>query len=237
MNKRLLFIWFVLLGCTQIYAQENKETATQVVSHAQWSINHSYRVYQIALGLNDMDAAKGALLEILVEIPKNDSILFDLASIYFQTQNYVSAATCAQEVLKSMPNHLGALEISAISYENIGVNDRAVSSYEKLYLNTDDYATLYKTTLLQYDLKRYNEALVNVDILLSRKESDEAKLPLITTGNEQKEYIIRVVLLNLKGMIKLELGDKVAAEKSFKEAIALAPDFAGAVENLQALKK
>ena len=84
------------------YSQEKENIE---MNPAQFSVNHAYRVYQAALSLNDLESAKGALLDILVEIPQNDSILFNLAQIYFELQNYSGAAACASQVIKSSPNN------------------------------------------------------------------------------------------------------------------------------------
>ena len=49
---------------------ENEVSAEQeqkALELAQWSVNHSYRVYQAAASLNDLQAMKEALLDIVVE--------------------------------------------------------------------------------------------------------------------------------------------------------------------------
>ncbi len=211
---------------------ENQQpTAAQIFS------SHYARTYQVALRYNDYNVAKHALYNLLVENPQNDSILYSLSLLYIQGQQYASAVLSAKDILAIKPDHTGALEIAAISYENLGIKDKALDSYEKLYLNTDDYQTLYKMAFLQYDLGRHNEAKTNVDILLEKKETEELKSVYTLANNEQKEFPIQVSLLTLKGMISKATGDKEAARKLYNEALSLAPDFELATQELQELDK
>jgi len=233
----IIMIMWMFLTAGQSLAQENDETKKANARIAQWNVDHKIRVYQAALGINDIVAAKNALLDILVEIPKNDSLLFELGKIYFQLKQYSSSAICAQEVLKSYPGNLGALEMAAISYENIGANDQAATNYELLYLKTDDFQSLYKVALLQFDLERYIESYNNLTILSQRKEADEIQIPSITVNNLQKNYPVKVVILNLMGMIKKENGEIEEAKKLFNEALKIAPDIASVKENLDDLNK
>ena len=54
--------------------------------------------------------------------------------------------------------------------------------------------------------------------------------------NNTKEFPIKVAILNLKGMVARENGDKVGAKKFFEQALAIAPDFPQAKENMAKLK-
>ena len=47
---------------------------------------------------------------------------------------------------------------------------------------------------------------------------------------------MKVAVLNLKGLIKQDTGDKVTAKKIFAEALAISPDFIAAKENLAKIK-
>lgn len=202
----------------------------------QWNVNHYARVYQTARGINDLKAAKEALLHIVVEIPQNDSLLFELGKVYFQLQEYAPASVCLNEIVKAYPDQLAAVEMAAISYENLGANKEALEMYESLYLNNDGFSILYKMVLLQFDLERFTEAMTNIDIMMDRPESKENKVPLMTTENQQKEYPMTALLLNLKGLIKMEQNENEAAKSFFEEALKIAPDFASAKEHLEQVK-
>ncbi len=236
-NYRLIICFLILVGSGNLWAQElteeQKKARDEQTKMATFAVNHAMKVYQTARSLNDVSAAKEALLDILVEVPQNDSIVFELGTLYFQLQMYQSSAVCAAEVLKKNPDNVGAIELAAVSYENLGAEQRALDNYEKLFLKTDDFNALYKASLFQYNLGRYKEADTNIDILLARKESDEIQFPIMTTSNEQKDYPIKALLYNIKGLIKVEQGNNAEAKVNFQKALEIAPDFAAAKEYLE----
>ncbi|HNP18575.1 MAG TPA: tetratricopeptide repeat protein [Fulvivirga sp.] len=198
---------------------------------------HYFRTYQAGIRYNDYSIAKHALYNILVENPQNDSILYSLSVLYFQSKQYASAALTAQDVITLNPNNLAAIEIAAVSYENIGALDKALETYESLYLKSDDYETLYKVAFLQYEVKNYAEAKTNADILLGKKEAETLTATFDVAGGQQKEYPIKVALLNLKGLIAKDQGKKEEAKTFFQQALKLAPDFTMAKDSLAELNK
>jgi len=192
--------------------------------------------YSLALQWNDYETAKDALYDLIIENQGNDSIIFDLATYYYQNQKYPSAVLVSQELLKRNPKNTSALEIAAVGYENLGVFERALQSYESLYLLQNNPTVLYKMAFMQYRLKRYKESATSADILLSGKDAETLKVNYNTADNKPKEYVMKVALLNLKGMIAQDQGDKAGARKFYEQALALAPDFPPAKENFAKLK-
>lgn len=197
---------------------------------------HFARKYATAVQWNDYEVAKDALYDLIIENPQNDSLIFDLALFYYQNQKSASAVLVSNELLARNPKNLGALEISAGGYEALGVLDKSLQSYESLYLLTNNVGTMYKMAFLQYRLKRYTESATSADIILANKEIETLKASYTGSDNKAKEYPIRVAVLNLKGMIALDQGDKVGAKKLFEQALAIAPDFVLAKENLAKAK-
>ncbi|QSE96145.1 tetratricopeptide repeat protein [Fulvivirga lutea] len=233
--KYIAILSFVLLSLN-VTAQD-EATQPKQASAGQVLTNHYIRTYQAGMRYNDFSVAKHALYNILVENPQNDSILYSLSLLYFQSQNYASAALTAQDIIAVNPDNLGALEIAAVSYENLGVNDKALETYETLYLKTDDLQTLYKMAFLQFDLEKYAESKTNADILLNKKGVEEMNAVFNDTEGKQKEYPAKVALLNLKGLIAQKQGDNKVAENYYQQALTIAPDFKMAKDNLATLKK
>ncbi|MEM7108628.1 MAG: hypothetical protein AAF519_10420 [Bacteroidota bacterium] len=231
------FTIFLLIITGHFTLAQEEPTQPQTMSASQIFSSHYARTYQAAIRYNDYNVAKHALYNMLVENPQNDSILYSLSLLYIQGQQYASAVLSANDILSIKPNHTGALEIAAISYENLGIKEKALSNYETLYLNTDDYNTLYKMAFLQYDLAKYAESRTNVDILLSKKESEELTSVYTLANNEQKEFPIKASLLTLKGMIGAANGDKAGANTFYDEALAIAPDFELAKQQKAELEK
>lgn len=234
--KKLLTAALLLLMTVTSYAQEaTEENKAQEGQNA--FVGHHTRTYAIATKYGDSDMAKTALYNMLAAYPGNDSLLYSLSYLYFQSQQYASAVLSSQDILARNPDHLGALELSGAGYESLGLKDKSLAAYETLYLKSTDYQTLYKITFLQFDMERLKECMTNVDILLTKPESDSLKVYYATDDNQQKEYPIKVSLLNLKGLVSQKYGDKDSAKKYFEEVLSIAPDFALAKQNIEGLDK
>ena len=235
-------VWIVLIFAAMmslpVFGQENQDPSQEqkTLTPAQILMIHAAKKYQLAMRYNDLSGAKQALYSILAENPANDSILYTLSYLYLEQGQFASAAISAKDLNTRNPDNIGALEIMGISYENLGLRDKALEAYEDLYFKTSDYQTLYKVAFLQYQSGKYNESMTNADILLGKKEADELKAMFTTDNNQQKEYPIKVALLNLKGLNAQGLGNIADAKKYFEEALALAPDFKMARENLNSMK-
>jgi len=199
-------------------------------------IRHFAIKYQIAMQWNDPEVAKDALYDLIIENQGSDSLIYELAYFYYQNQKFPSTVLVSQELLKRNPKNSAALEMSAVGYENLGVNDRALQSYESLHLLQNNPNVLYKMAFIQLRLKRYKESSTSAEILLADKNIDALKVSYTVTDNKTKEFPMKVALLNLKGMISQEQGDKISAKKFYEQALAQAADFPLAKENLSKLK-
>ena len=223
---------------TETKTQPQTETQPQTQQKGTNALtDHFYKKYVTAIKWNDFEVAKSALYDLIMENPQNDSLILSLAYHYYENQQHVPAVLVSQELLARNPKNTTALEIAAIGYEAMGVRDRALQNYESLYLLSNNVSVLYKMAFIQYELKRYNEAITSIDILLSNKDVEALKVVFNDVENKPKEYAMPVALLNLKGMAVLDhLGDKTAAKKLFDQALAAAPDFVLAKQNLNKVK-
>lgn len=238
MKTTLLITLVIFFGGINARAQDkNKESdnpQTLDKSPIYWLYDAHYRM---AIQYNDYAEAKSALYNLVLLEPQNDSLRFNLAYLYYDAGKYPSAIMACRDILAANPDNLGALELSGAAYENLGLKDKALTSYEKLYMASSDINTLYKMAFLQYDLKKYNESNVNADIILENEKLDDTKLVFPVGKNETKEFPMKVAVLNLKGLINQELGNIDVARKAFQDALTLSPDFEQAKTNLEALDK
>jgi len=189
--------------------------------------------YNRALKYNDVNMAISALYNLTTMEPQNDSLLFSLAYLYFDNQNFFSSVLTLNDVLLLNPDNLPALEMKAVALERVGATEKALEAYESLYLKSDENINyLYKVAVFQYELKRYSESKTNVDILLSKPKVDEIKLVFPTEDNQDQEIPMRASLHNLKGLIARENGNVDEAKKQFSIALEIAPEFYLAKKNL-----
>lgn len=257
MKKIITLLSFIVLTASVVFAQADKSKTTQgkqttskpttqgqtkaqpqaqADQKLRTDIEHAWKKYNLASSWNDLDVAKDALYDMIVEFPNNDSLIFALGMYYYDNQKYASSALIGQALLNREPKNPRILEMVASSYEGLNLMDRALQHYESLYLATNSIQTLYKMAIIQYQLKKYPESLTNLDILLSNPEVDTVKLIFQDAEKKDKEYAMRVPILNLKGMVYKDQGDKVNAKKSFDEALKIAPDFVFAKQNSEGLK-
>ena len=89
---------------------------------------------------------------------------------------------------------------------------------------------------LQYDLKKYAECQVNVDILLENAEIEKSNV-VFQLDKTTKKYPMKVAVLNLKGLVNKQLGNIDVAKKAYEDALAISPDFDQAKTNLTELSK
>jgi tetratricopeptide (TPR) repeat protein len=108
--------------------------------------------------------------------------------------------------------------------------------YESLYLINNNIRTLYQIAFLQYQLKRYAECTTSIDIILSKPELQTEKATFQDAKGVAKEYPMKVPVLNLRGLLLLDQGNKAGAKKAFMDALAIAPDFLLAKTNLEKTK-
>lgn len=229
MNKlKIMFIGAALLTLAGTF--ESRAQSIDTVKYRE-----GLMIYARAMRYNDVDVAKNALYSLVNLNPRSDSLLFSLAYLYFDQQNYISSILVSQDVLRINPDHQAALEISAVSYENIGARDKALESYETLYLKNNSVNVLYKMAFLQYETKKYSEAKTSAEILLGKKEATETKLVFPVDDQKQQEVPMIASVYNLLGLISKEEGNVTQARNYFNKALESAPEFALAKNNLQEL--
>jgi len=253
MKKIIILNVIILLSAVMVNAQKSKTTtpvktpATTMVAKSaeepklpevqERLIGHFATKYSLATRWNDLEVAKSALYDLIVQYPGSDSLIFALAISYYENQKFASSVLIGQDLLARNPKSIPVLELVGAAYESLRVNDRALQNYESLYLLTSSSDVLYKMAFLQYELKKYPECITNSDILLGKPEAETTKLTFNDAAGKPKEYAMKIALLNLKGMVYKEQGDKVNAKKFFDQTLTAAPDFVPAKENLVALAK
>lgn len=193
------------------------------------------KIYQMALRYNDPSIAKARLYDLIERNPENPRYRELLGNIYFEMEQYSSAALVALDLLQINDKSIPALEIAAYSLEQLGALDRALPHFESLHLLSGDLFSLYKTSYLQYSLKKYDEALNSTNMLIKNKKSAEEMLSFPKKDNSSQEVSMQVAALNLKGLIYKEQGNTAEARAAFDEALTVSPDFELAKENLAAL--
>ncbi|MFY0606839.1 MAG: hypothetical protein JXR10_08990 [Cyclobacteriaceae bacterium] len=228
---KYIILGLILTISSAAFAQEQ-----QAQDSIPFEVRKQAYLYDQAMKYNDINVARTALYNLLILDPTNSTVLDSLAISYLDYNQYASAALVAQDAIAVNPEDLFATEIAAICFENLGVKNRAVGYYEKLYLANNNISTLYKVAFLQLDLKRFGEATSNADIIINSTEAKELKLLFPKEQNERQEISMQVAAIRLKGMIEEAKGNKEAALAEYDKALAIVPDFAVLKGQIKALK-
>ncbi|WP_186756376.1 tetratricopeptide repeat protein [Echinicola salinicaeni] len=237
MNKfKFTALALFMISCG-VMAQEGNSNSqpTKMDSSQKATDQAAINIYQMALRYNDPAVAKSKLYELIEKYPGNLFYAERLSKLYFELEQYSSAALVALDVLKADDENIPALEIAAYSLEQLGALDRALPHFESLHLLSGDLFSLYKTSYLQYSLKKYDEALNSVDMLIKNNKSEEEKLTFPKKDNSTQDVSMKAAALNLKGLIYKEQGSTSEAKAAFEAALANAPEFEIVQDNLKEL--
>ncbi len=212
------------------YGQNKEVQKSQLYKHYQMK-------YVFGMKYNDKDVAKNALYSMIAMDPNDDSLKMVLCYYYFDQNQFASSLFVSADLLSRYPDNIDALRINAMSYENMGVRDKAIDAYETLYLKTNDVGVLYQASLLQFELERYTECNTNLDIIIKNPQSKALKLSFSKNDKEQQEISLEAACYNMKGMLAKQQGNKEEARKQLQKAIEVEPEFALASQNLKELDK
>lgn len=231
--KRTFLLLLLAICAGNLAAQTANDSIPKVDPKTKSALNAADQmVYQAAMRYNDLDIAKTKLYELMIRNPEDARYMEALASLYFDASQFTSAALISLDLLELNDKNIGALEVAAYSLEQLGALDRALPQFESLYLLTGDNFSLYKSAFIQYNLKRYDEAMNSVNMLVKNAKPEE-KIGFPKTQTETQEVSMKAAALNLKGLIYLDQNSKAEAKTAFNEAIALDPAFEQAKENLK----
>lgn len=235
MKKSVLILVVNLIWISVVSAQDTIATNPELTENLRGRNETDQRIYDMAMRYNDVSVAKIKLYELMERNPRNPRFAELLSSLYFEMEQYSSSALLAMDMLERDSKNVTALEIAAYSLEQIGALERALPYFESLHLLTGDTFSLYKTSYLQYSLKKYEEALNSVNMLIKDKKAVDQTLSFPTEGNETQEVAMVAAALNLKGLIYKDQGSNIEAKVAFEEALAMNPEFELAKRNVAEL--
>lgn len=231
MKKIITTALMLMLMGTMVFAQDAAESET-----IRKRNETDQRVYQLALRYNDLPVARMKLMELIERNPTNLRYQELLASLYFDTSQFTSAAVSAMDLLEKNDKNLTALEIAAYSLEQLGALDRAMPYFESHYLLTGALFSLYKTAYMQYSLDRHQEALNSIAMLVKDTKSSTEMLNFTKADETNQEVSIKAAALNLKGLVYMSEKNIAEAQTAFMQALELAPGFEMAQFNMRELR-
>lgn len=196
------------------------------------AIKRAKMKYQKSRQYNDYGMAKAAIYDLMVLEPSNFSYLDSLAYMYFEFRQYASAALVSKDALKYNDQNQLLLQIAAQSFNQIGAVEQSLKMFQRLYDISDDPFVLYEIAQKQYDIKKYQDALISTELLMGKPVVTNAMVQVKNEKDEDIEISFKAVVLNLQGLIEVAQGNNESARKYFNNALEIAPNYALAKENL-----
>lgn len=226
-NYKLLLAFILVLTLGQpSQAQDVKQSEAYITQK---------NVYQLGVKYADVTIARNSLYNLIAQDPNDASLLDSLAYMYYEYQQFTSCLLVCLDILKRNPDHIAALEMSAVSYDNLGLKDKALAAYESIYLRNSSIYTLYRIAVLQLDLNRPTESITNINILLEKEETKTAKIS-INTDQGSRQISLEAAVYNLKGLVEASQGQNESAKASYQQALSIEPSFTMAKNNLEELE-
>lgn len=192
-------------------------------------------VYAKATALGDHQTAITALHYLLLGSPGNRFLEDSLAALYYRVGNLDACRRWCDELLSRRPDDLFLHQLLATIAEGRGDYIGALTHVEQLYAGQNSLYWRYRLAGLQYQVGRYGECTAHVGAMLSDPAVDAESLRLSWDGGTGI-VPMRAALVNLRGNLELATGKEALAQKSFREALKLAPEFGLARNNLSALQ-
>jgi tetratricopeptide (TPR) repeat protein len=214
------------------------QNSNQIINQAQeTNIGKEYlikeSVYRTSLRYGDLVVAKQALFEMLSLKPNDKALKDTLAYLYLNMGAMRQSLLISKEILADNPTNFNILEVKAISEHSLGLIKEALNSYEYVYLNSKNVFHLYQIATLQFELKRMGECNLTIQELLNSSDIEKREISIATgEKNRQQNINLKSAVLNIKGVMLLELNDFTNAKTFFEDAIKISPNFVLANNNL-----
>ncbi|MEX1188391.1 MAG: tetratricopeptide repeat protein [Bacteroidia bacterium] len=232
--KQITLAIVLLFGVfTGLFAQKTTNQPTNPTIRVQ------EKIYRLALENNDLEVATNAVYQLLAIQPEKTSWEDTLCLLYHGRGYYLQSGSLAKKILKRNPEALAFREVLAQAYENTGNYLDALRQYDAL-LKADviNSVYLYKMVLMQYMLKYYNDCEKTVLKIIEDPASNNMT---ITTQidpevSEMKEVPLKAAILNILGVVYMDMNQSEKAEEAFNKALVLQPDYIMVKQNLLKLK-
>ncbi|WND03034.1 tetratricopeptide repeat protein [Temperatibacter marinus] len=193
-------------------------------------------------GTGQVDKAAQAFHSSLQLAPKNPQALHNIGAINFEAGQYEEAIKLFMQAVRLNPNYFECFCLLSKAFLNLGKLDDAFGTAQRaLQINSNnvgghlaigealfmrsDFNQALKAFRKTVDLEPLNRAAQTKisDCLIELGKLDEAETHLKTVIENDSDYVYAIQSL---GILKEQLGHFDKAATLYKQAIALAPDYA-----------
>lgn len=195
------------------------------------------KIYEMGSKYGDANIAIYVIYHQLAENPDDVALKDSLASLYFTSGRWAQSILVAKDVLEKQPKNQKMLELTAISYQNLGGVKEALEKYEELYRLSNSVFHQYQIATLQFQLERFGEAEASLARVIQDKAAETETIVINVNRQGSQETKIKAAALNVLGVLYLQKKEMAAAKKSFEAAAQVDPEFVLPKGNLQAMEE
>jgi tetratricopeptide (TPR) repeat protein len=223
--KKILILAVCFYCSSTLYAQQSTP-----------SKSHYLTMYQRALKLNDSRTAIIALNGYLA-IDEDVAYKDTLSILYYLNAEYYSCLLLSKEIYDADKKNIAALERIAASYTQLGDVKTGTDQYEVLSGATKSPYHFYKLAIGQFQLKRNGECRQTIQRIIADTASKRIAVSFTINETENQNVPVLAAAYNMLGVIEMNEKNYDIAKAMFDKALAIYPDFVGALQNKQLLNK
>lgn len=187
----------------------------------------------LAKTYSDEEMITSAMYNIIALEGPNSTYKDSLAYIYFNKRKYVSCFLVTNEILKSKPENVEMLEMSAVSLESMGALDKAREAYITLFEKTNNNFHGYKLASIQFRMNKTEIAYETIKKTDELPDDGSLNITFQVNQNYNQNIALKAAISYLEGIIAQSLEKMPEAKVCFERAIALSPEFVLAKSKLE----
>ncbi|MEX0966430.1 MAG: hypothetical protein WD077_04275 [Bacteroidia bacterium] len=203
------------------------------------SVQHLIKGYQLAAEMEDYEAAKIQLIQLLALTPRQPYFAA-LLKLCYQNGDYNQCVKLAQKFKTYNFEDNASTEILAYSNKQLGFNSLALYHFEMLYQNTSEVLYLYEMAQVQLLLNQLEAFTQSIEKITSSKAAESKTVSISFTGRDgeivRQQVPVKAAAFNLKGHALLNQRNRKESKQYFIKALEIAPDFTLANGNLASTK-
>lgn len=191
--------------------------------------------FALAMKIGDYAAAIDIQYQIVAKDPKNVDKIFQLAELYYDTEQFKLCENTCFLAIEQNPKHHRSWQMLAVCYQRENNSTAALIAYNNLdSLFPSNYYKYQKASLL-FEKKSDQAALNQLQIIINDSTS-RTKLITVTyqdqqNKTQQQNIPLQAAAYNMAAFIMMSHNENDKAKILLDNALAIAPNFQLAIGN------
>lgn len=223
--KILYTVLLISMMSMSVSAQTSKEEAIAIEK----------KIIAKAKRIGDPAVASYSMYKLIALEGENSTYKDSLTFMYYSARKYGSCFMMASEVLKRDPKNQAMMELTASSLESLGALDKAMETYNELFVLTNNNYHGYNLSKLQLSMNKFEEAYATIKKVEPLNDTGKVQVNFSINQTHTQQIELIAAIPYLKGLIEEELKKNDEAKLSYQKALKIQPEFVLAKEKLDKL--